>query len=277
MKTYRFEKTSIKSILSIITEHSLTLPFPWDSFTEQNLFKDEIFAIFQQSLLIGYASVYNSTLSSFYVTKKFYKLAPDIFADFLSSFKIKDVQLLTNDPLIVSLISEWDFEIKSRNACFFSDSGRLPKPPVGFENPLFRAATLCDSERIISATGDFFDKLEERISSKTIFILEDSGVLLGCGIIELGVIYRDFVSIGMITCKEHRKKGIAQTILWHLKEWVYSNGLYPIAGCWYYNVLSRKSLEASGMIPTGKSLTLSLIKKEQLPLRTGNPPGELPS
>jgi hypothetical protein len=49
----------------------------------------------------------------------------------------------------------------------------------------------------------------------------------------------------------------------------------PIAGCWYYNVISRKSLEAAGMIAASKSFRAVLLGKEELPLRTGNPPGEL--
>ncbi len=83
------------------------------------------------------------------------------------------------------------------------------------------------------------------------------------------------VSIGMITCREHRQKGVAQTILWNLKEWAYSNGLRPVAGCWYYNVLSRRSLEAAGMIAASKGFNAVLPGKEELPLRTGNPPGEI--
>ncbi|HYE82392.1 MAG TPA: hypothetical protein VEG39_09525 [Clostridia bacterium] len=49
----------------------------------------------------------------------------------------------------------------------------------------------------------------------------------------------------------------------------------PIAGCWYYNVISRRSLEAAGMIAVGKGFDAVLLGKEKLPLRTGNPPGEL--
>lgn len=60
-----------------------------------------------------------------------------------------------------------------------------------------------------------------------------------------------------------------------LEEWAYSKGLRPVAGCWYYNVLSRRSLEAAGMIAASKGFNAVLLGKEELPLRTGNPPGEL--
>lgn len=76
--------------------------------------------------------------------------------------------------------------------------------------------------------------------------------MMGCGIVERGRLFPECVSIGMITCREHRQKGVAQTILWNLKGWAYSNGLKPVAGCWYYNLLSRRSLEAAGMIAASK-------------------------
>lgn len=119
------------------------------------------------------------------------------------------------------------------------------------------------------------DMLEERIKGQTIFLLEDDDELMGCGIVERGRLFPECVSIGMITCREHRQKGVAQTILWNLKEWAYSNGLRPVAGCWYYNVLSRRSLETAGMIAASKGFNAVLTGKEELPLRTGNPPGEL--
>ncbi|HQI16415.1 MAG TPA: hypothetical protein PLL37_05590 [Bacillota bacterium] len=43
----------------------------------------------------------------------------------------------------------------------------------------------------------------------------------------------------------------------------------------FVNVLSRKSLEAAGMIAASKGFQAVLLGKEELSLRTGNPPGEL--
>ena len=61
----------------------------------------------------------------------------------------------------------------------------------------------------------------------------------------------------------------------NLKEWAYKNNLRPVSGCWYYNTLSRKSLESVGMIATSIGYEAILKGKETLPqLRTGNPPGE---
>jgi len=78
----------------------------------------------------------------------------------------------------------------------------------------------------------------------------------------------------MFTNPEHRHRGVPTAVLLNLKKWVYRKGLKPVAGCWYYNTLSRKSLEAAGMInntPIGYSLMLKgreiLLLKTAFPLK----------
>jgi GNAT superfamily N-acetyltransferase len=78
----------------------------------------------------------------------------------------------------------------------------------------------------------------------------------------------------MFVNRDFRGQGYAPVILVKLKEWCYQHNLKPIAGCWYPNTLSRKSLEAAGMIAISIGYEAILMGKEKLPLRTGNPPGE---
>lgn len=275
MKLFKFEKTDISKVFDIVKEHASTLSSPWDSFMEENLLKNDACLISADGVVVGYASLNNDTLFSFYVVKSYYRFAPDILFDFVKKFNIAVVQALTNDSLFMGLLMEWDCVVKDRGGCFFSDNGRLPKPSIMADNPRFREAEASDIANIILRTQDFFEKHEMRIAEKTLFVLEDGDELMGCGLVEVGKIHTDCVSIGMITCKGHRQKGVAKMILWHLKEWAYQHSLRPIAGCWYYNVLSRRCLESSGMVPTGKAYTVILTDKKTLPLRTGNPPGEL--
>lgn len=275
MKLYRYEKTTIQDIFPIVREHAGSLSAAWDSYTEGNLFQNETYMICHEDNVIGYVNISKDNLYSFYITKCYYRYAPDILEDIVKIFNIRSVEILTSDSLLTGLLMEWEYKVEEKSACFFSDGERMKRPKIKASNPLFREATLSDMEKIAACTGNFFDNLKEQIEDRRIFMLEDANALMGCGIVEIGKIFVDCVSIGMVTCKEHRNKGVAQTILWHLKEWAYARNLKPIAGCWYYNVLSRKSLEASGMVATGKSYVISLIEKQILPLRTGNPPGEL--
>lgn len=275
MGPYRYERVNAADIMDVLREHSRCLSSPWDSYMEESILKNDAYLLHCDGVPIGYASIAGNQLFSFFVAKPYYKMAPDVLAHVIGSFRIETAEVLTNDPLFAGLIMEWDYRVKDRSGCFFTDGGRCGKPALQADNPIFREACDADIPAIQLYTGDFFDRLAERIAGREIFVLEDGDRLMGCGIVERGRIHEDCVSIGMITCKEHRRKGVAQTILWHLKEWAYRHELRPIAGCWYYNVLSRKSLEACNMIPTGKSFSVALQGKQALPLRTGNPPGEL--
>ncbi len=187
---------------------------------------------------------------------------------------------MTQDALLVALISEWEYK-KTKGACRFIDGERLEKPPEKVVGTLFRKALITDTKLIEEKTEGFFNadnpekKLTKSIENGSIFVLLDGDELLGCGVAEKGVYFIECVSIGMVTVREKRRMGVGQTILWHLKEWAYENELKPIAGCWYYNLLSRKTLEKAGMITTSRGFDAELIEKENIPLRTGNPPGEL--
>ena len=157
----------------------------------------------------------------------------------------------------------------------------MPRLAQGNQS-VFRTASIRDVEKIREVAGTFFDdnscgfnSLEERIKAKTIFLLKEKKNILGCGIVEPSVYGSGCVLIGMFTNRVHRKKGVAKTIILHLKEWAYHHKMKPVAGCWYYNTLSRKSLESAGMITASIGYVAILKGKEKLLPRTGNAPGEL--
>lgn len=272
--TYTLISSNLNEITELLNSHKSHLAHPMDSYCEDKLDESTIYRIVNDGEDIGYAGIIGDELRYFHVLPMYFKYAPDAFEYCIKQKEIRTVTVNTQDSMLVSLIAEWDFKIE-KEGCYFVDAGRQEKPQVIAGRAQFRIARVEDIPAILKETGDFFDKLEERINAETIFVLEDGNDLMGCGIVEQGRLFNEYVSIGMITCREHRKKGVAQTILWHLKEWAYSRNLKPIAGCWYYNVLSRRSLEAAGMIAASKGFHAILLGKEELPLRTGNPPGEL--
>ena len=275
MLSFRFAKAQTDVVQSVLHAHVKALSFPWDSFLEESILKNQMIAIYHENLLIGYANIEGDLLFSFHVLLSHYSHAPAALENLIQAYQLRSVLALTSDPLLMSLLFEWDYAVKERLGCFFADQGRLAKPQIKAANPLFRQAVESDIPAILQSTEDFFDNIADRVRQQTIFLLEDGAELLGCGIMEKSKFFSNCVSIGMVTPKKHRQKGVAQTILWHLKEYAYGLQLQPIAGCWYYNVLSRKSLEAAGLIAATKGLVLTLQGKKTLPLRTGNPPGEL--
>jgi len=277
---FEINKSTLAEVNGALESHLNSLAFPIDSYLEDMLTVSEIFSIVKNNTIIGYAAKQRDHLCFFHVIVKEFKSAPTIFEEFCRSFEIRHVQVMTQDALLVALISEWEYK-KTKGACWFIDGGRIEKPLNIVEGALFRNAVINDLKLIEEKTEGFFNTdnpektLIKNIENNCIFVLLDGNELLGCGVIEKGVYFKECVSIGMVTVREKRRMGVGQTILWHLKEWAYENGLKPIAGCWYYNLLSRKALEKAGMITTSRGFDAELIEKEDIPLRTGNPPGEL--
>ncbi len=280
-KEIKIIASSINEMDEVIKVHLSGLSFPMDSWLEDMLLNSKIYKILIESQVIGYGGLVQETLHFFHVVKEYFSLAPAVLDKIVQEKELKNIFIMTQDPFISALIAEWNYEKEMQSCCFTDSHGTSQiKPPLN--SLVFEVAKEKDVDRVRKVTGNFFDEesggfasLEERITAETIFLLEDGGKLLGCGIIEKGHFYPDCVSIGMYTHPEHRNKGVASAILVNLKKWAYSNNLRPVAGCWYYNTLSRKSLESAGMIAASKGYAAVLGSKEKLPLRTGNPPGEL--
>jgi hypothetical protein len=279
-KTDQFEikKSSIKEVDALIKAPVKRLAYPLDSWLEDQLFNSAVYKLMYGNRCVGYAAQKKQTLQFFHVRKKYFRDAPSLLEKVIAENGIERVFVMTQDPLLCALIAEWEYE-KEKHACFFTDSGQPTNSVMA--DVVFRIAGIDDISKIRQGTGEYyneksggFSSLEERIAAGTIFILEDKHNLLGCGDIEKCRVCRGCASIGMFVNQDFRGKCYAPVILVKLKEWCYQHDLKPVAGCWYYNTLSRKSLEAAGMVATSIGFETILKGKEKLPLRTGNPPGE---
>jgi predicted acetyltransferase len=274
-------QSTINDLKPLIALHMAGLSYPMDSWLEDRLLESDIYELKLDSRTIGYAGLFQETVQFFYVKKEYFRYAPEALSQFIEEKALERVFIMTQDTLLDGLIAEWDHDIE-RQACWFSDGGYPVEPDPIMCQAVFRTASAKDIELIRQVAGDFFEEasggfdcLEDRVTAETIFILEQQDALIGFGIIETSQFCTDYVSIGMFVNPKHRKKRGARTILLNLKEIAYKMNLKPVAGCWYYNTLSRKSLESAGMIATSIGYEAVLKGKEKLPLRTGNPPGEL--
>lgn len=278
MAAFSFERSCMEQLSDMIDEYVARLVHPVDSWFEEQLTRCEKYELKAGGERAGCCGRDNESLLFFYVRPKYFRHAPALIEEFISRNGIKSVYVNTQDCALAALISEWDYEIK-RESCCFIDSGE-PAHSAGAGE--FRTAVMSDCATIREVCKDFFDDpgggfdtLEQRVSAGMIFMLEEDGRLMGCGIAEPGVFCKGCASIGMFTNPDVRNRGVARTILMRLKEWAYKNGYAPIAGCWYYNTVSRKSLESAGMTAVSFGFEAVLRRKEKPPLRTGNPPGEL--
>ncbi len=276
---YALQESCLEATAGLVLSHVSCLAYPLDSFLEDQLRAASIHVLYADGRQVGYAATSGETLQFLHVQQEQLHHGPALLALAVERLGVTGIRVMTQDPLLVALVSEWDFD-KVKQSCWFTDSGREVPSIRGLEGTGFREAELADVGRVHRLTAGFFgperdgpQSLEARVREGTIFLLEQGQQLLGAGIVELGQLCRGSVSIGMFTPPEHRQRGVARSVLLQLKRWAYDRGLQPLAGCWYYNTLSRRALESAGMVATSLGYLAVLRGREDVPLQTGEPAG----
>lgn len=246
--TQTFTKCTLQTITDMLDRYTQTLSSPIDSFIEEHILESEHFLIMLGGEKIGYFSIHkHSLLTQFYLEKAYRHLAQPIF------FQVKRMQHVTRafvptcDEFFLSHALDEYREVE-RQAYFFQDMQHpVPEEKRNSEITL-KLADLSDKEDILTNGQGFYDeKLDDHLANERIYIAKWKGATVGFGIIENGIILKDYASIGMQTVESYRQQGVGRNILLLLKEIVYSQQRIPIAGCWYYNHFSRRTLESAGM------------------------------
>lgn len=263
---YIFKPTRLKEIHELVQEYLNSLLSPIDSFLEGHILESQIYLISENQNTIGYFALHKGKkeklLTQFYLRKNFLKEGQRIFKEILNQFSVKSAFIPTCDELFLSHAIDQDTRIK-KQAYFFQDNKEIDVSNKLYQGGEFRVANPSDIAEIKEISGDFFDKLEERIAKSEIFVFTEDSILLGAGIIEKGKLLKEYTSIGMFTNELYRRKGIGKSIIIHLKRWCYENGQIPISGCWYYNINSKRTLESAGMITKTRLLNVHFLKSNE--------------
>ena len=67
----------------------------------------------------------------------------------------------------------------------------------------------------------------------------------------------------MLVAQAHRQQGIGTRMLRYLRSVCEVQGLRPLAGCGYDNILSKRTLEAAGMVTATRLLRVSYVKPSE--------------
>jgi GNAT superfamily N-acetyltransferase len=149
-----------------------------------------------------------------------------------------------------------DYRLLEKQAYFFQARPAAQRPPVP-PKLTHRLARTDDLTQIATLTADFFDRAEWRVADGQIYVAERDGAPFGFGVIERSMLYPAAASIGMITVEAHRGQGIGTAIIGALLDECERQKVTAIAGCWYYNHFSKKTLEKAGMFTQTRLLKIS--------------------
>lgn len=248
------------NVSEFVQEYLASLSSPIDSFLEQHILDSQLYLIETNDGAIGYFALYEpKRLTQFYLAKNFLRDGQAIFAAILDQFSVEFAFIPTCDELFLSYALDQETTIE-KQAYFFQDNKDIDVSYKLYQGSYFRTAHGDDMAQIEEVCGDFFDNLAARIAKQEIFVLTEAEALLGAGIIERERLLKGYTSIGMFTNPLFRQRGIGRSLIIHLKKWCYEHGQIPIAGCWYYNLNSKRTLESAGMITKTRLLSVHFTK-----------------
>jgi len=252
IKKVKYEAIKDKLLLNINNHISY-----FDSFLENHILKAEHYEILFESKQIGYFSIFeNSLLTQFYLDNEYRASAQEIFNRIKRYENVQKAFVTTSDEFFLSHAFDYSKKIEPQ-AYFFKDSkAEISNDKISSDFNC-SLASIEDYEFIKNKSGDFFDDLINSIENKQIYIGYMNDIPVSFGIIEQSQFYKDVASIGMFTISENRLSGIGRNTLLKLKEICYQSGITPIAGCWYYNHNSKKTLESAGMVSQTRLLVIS--------------------
>ncbi|GMK40176.1 hypothetical protein PCCS19_32310 [Paenibacillus sp. CCS19] len=258
------KQTSLADIPFLVTEYVEGLSSPFDSFLEEYVLSSTFYLIHNEdAAAVGYFAIHNEErLTQFYVRHAYLKHAQPLFLQVLERYAVRSLFVPTCDELLLSLTVDQGFKI-NKQAYFFQDSG-IDQPETGSQDgEIFRIASLCDLPIIEQVCGSFLEDYSHWIDKGELFVYFRDAILLGIGLIEKSRMIHGVASIGMFTNEAYRKQGAGKRIIVQLRQSCKEQGVQPIAGCWYYNEESKRTLESGGMVTKTRLLHIDITEQDQ--------------
>jgi RimJ/RimL family protein N-acetyltransferase len=253
---FHFTRLTLSEIQPTLQQHAQTLSSPIDSFLEDHILTSNHYHIRLDQIIIGWTAIHQGSLMTqfglFPQHKRYGQPA------FQRARKLETVQAAfvpTCDEFFLAHALD-DYRQLEKQAYFFQRDPQAPRYQAPFPL-LHRQAQARDIPTIQSLSGTFFDKIDQRIQDGQLYLSHRDGECVGFGIIDRSVLLTGVASIGMYTVESFRGLGIGTAVITFLMDVCAQQGLQAIAGCWYYNHLSKKTLEKAGLFTQTRLLKVS--------------------
>ncbi|HZW48699.1 MAG TPA: GNAT family N-acetyltransferase [Bacillota bacterium] len=255
----RLERSNLAGLQPLFSEYLKTLTGVTDGFWEANLLNAEHYSIRQSSndsLIGGFALQKGERLTWFYLKPTYLHRAQGIFQQTLQDFSIKTAYVATADPLLMAMCLDFHHQIKMQAYFFEVDPERLAvAPPYAKECLQQVTAQELDNE---PEAKTFYELQPSMLleGSHRLYRLTAAGEILGYGHIEQLKLLQGWYDVGNLVLPQHRQKGVGRSLLQHLTQQIIAEGNHPIVGCWYYNQLSKRTIESAGFYSRSRLLNV---------------------
>jgi len=232
-----------------------SLSAPIDSFLEDHILSAQFVAIVdpQTGQPVGHTAIHEGMrLTQYYLDPALRRYGQSIYRDLLRHFNVTQALVPTCDEFFLSHALDAYAELHKQ--AYFFVAGAPVESWADIPGLHFYPATEADYPATAALNGDFIDQLAQRIAQGEIHIGELDGGVVALGIRERGRLLPTCASIGMLVDPAYRQQGIGTRMLRYLRTVCAQEGLRPLAGCGYDNILSKRTLEAAGMVTATRLL-----------------------
>jgi len=249
-------RAELSEIREAVQQHMEALPRPIDSFLEDHILAAAHYCIAIDGADAGFASIHKGSLiTQFCLAEPYKRYGQPVFQRLRKMETVREAFVPTCDEFFFSHALD-DYRQLAKQAYFFT-VGRETTDPEMTSGYSLRQADEGDIGFIRQQTGDFFEDVEKRVRSGELFLTHrDGGEPVGFGVMVRSKLYKDVASIGMYTIEAFRGTGVGTATITRLIEECRRRQLRAVAGCWYYNHLSKKTLERAGMVTQTRLLRI---------------------
>ena len=257
---FRFEETTREGLEPFITRYLAALSGVTDDFWEEHILNASFYGIRERGIVIGGFAVYGgTTLTLFYLPPERIVLAQPIFAELLKRCRIQNALTATCDELLLSLCLDYH-ESVGMQAYFFNESTMKSVSQAEYPRESLEKIQPGEIDEVNRELDGFFHDVTQaqlKAGVTSIYRLLENGEALGYGVIVRQILRAEYASCGMITRPSFRRKGVGRSIQLHLADICREEGRIPVAGCWYGNSLSKRTLESAGRFSQTRLLNIS--------------------
>jgi GNAT superfamily N-acetyltransferase len=240
-----FAAVPFAGIEGAVRRHLRSLPSAIDSFLEEHILASAHYRIVVESETAGFTSIHKEQLiTQFALDEPYRSCGQSIFRQVRRLEQVRAAFVPTCDELFLSHALD-DYRQLVKQAYFFTAARDAPGLTSG--RYTMRPAELGDIGLVRRESGDFFEQPERQIAAGELFVTVRGEEPVGFGILVTSVLYDDVASIGMFTIERFRRAGVGTATIAMLIAECRRRSLRPVAGCWYYNHRSRRTLRRAGM------------------------------
>jgi RimJ/RimL family protein N-acetyltransferase len=250
METH-FAPVAFGEVREATRRHLRALPSVIDSFLEDHILTSNHYRIVVAGETAGFASIHEERLiTQFAIAEPYRRCGQALFGELRRLEQVRSAFVPTCDEFFLAHALD-DYRQLAKQAYFFATPPGVGETEAS-DRYSMRPAAVDDADFVRQESGDFFEHLELHIAAGEVFVTLRDEEPVGFGILVKSTLYEDVASIGMYTIERFRQTGVGTATIAMLIEECRRRSLRPVAGCWYYNHRSRRTLQRAGMYSSSR-------------------------